>query len=86
MSHEDRQWLEGRIRDLRDGVCQDVRDMESRIVHQIEGLKSDHTHRLNDHANRIRALEISRGYIAGIGAGIGFALSWLRDVVMGGRQ
>lgn len=79
MSHEDRAWLEGRLQQLRE----DNRAMELRLTAEIAELKQTTTVRLNDHSHRIRALEIHRGYVAGIGATLGFFASWIRDLITG---
>src|SRR5690625_6187633 len=72
MSHQDRQWLTG-----------ELRAMEDRLSRRIEGNHETATTRLNDHSKRIRSLETHRGYIAGIGAALGFAASWLKDIIIG---
>ena len=72
MSHQDRQWLTG-----------ELRAMEDRLSRRIEGNHNVATTRLNDHSKRLRTLETARGYIAGIGATLGFAASWLRDIIIG---
>lgn len=72
MSHEDRRWLTG-----------ELRAMEDRLSRRIEGNHEVATARLNDHSKRLRALETARGYVAGIGAALGFAASWLKDLIIG---
>ena len=69
----------GRLEWLRD----ELRAMESRITGRIDRLEAMTTERLNDHARRIRALETSRAYVAGIGAALGWAATWVRDMIAG---
>lgn len=69
----------GRLEWLRD----ELREMEKRITARIDRLEEVTTHRLNDHARRIRAIETSRAYVAGIGAALGWAATWIRDLITG---
>lgn len=79
MTDEDRAWLEGRLQQLREDTYQ----MEVRLTREIVELKQTATARLNDHSKRIRALEIHRGYIAGLGAAAGLASSWIKELFTG---
>ena len=83
MSHEDRQWFEGRLNAVKTELREDNRAMEGRLTMRINDLQEVSTKRLDDHSHRLRALETSRAYIAGIGAAIGFAATWIKDVLTG---
>ena len=61
----------------------DLQAMERRITERIDRLERATTERLNDHAKRIRALETSRAYVAGIGAALGWLATWLKDLIAG---
>jgi len=61
----------------------DLQAMERRITERIDRLERATTERLNDHARRIRALETSRAYVAGIGAALGWLATWLKDLIAG---
>lgn len=86
MSHEDRQWLEGRLNAVKQELREDNRAMEGRLTLRINDLQETSTKRLDDHANRLRILETSRAYVAGIGATVGFAATWIKDLINGGRS
>jgi len=62
----------------------DLQAMETRIMKRIDRLEAAAKERLDDHARRIRALETSRAYVAGIGAALGWLATWLKDLI-GGR-
>lgn len=61
----------------------DLQAMERRITERIDRLERATTERLNDHARRIRALETSRAYVAGIGAALGYVATYLKDLLTG---
>src|SRR5690606_14464881 len=83
MSHEDRQWFQAQIDAVKRELREDNRAMEGRIVIQIRDLREVSTKRLDDHSRRLRALETSRAYVAGIGATIAFAATWIKDLITG---
>ena len=62
----------------------DLQAMERRITERIDRLEKATRERLDDHGRRIRALETSRAYVAGIGAALGWLATWLKDLI-GGR-
>lgn len=61
----------------------DLQAMERRITERIDRLERATTERLNDHAKRIRALETSRAYVAGIGAALGYVATHIKDLLVG---
>lgn len=101
MSHEDRAWLEGRLKDFRDSVRADQQAMEGRIMMRLADMQGQASKRLDDHDEiirehdgRIRGLEIDQGRRSGRAAGFGVfiggliagAAGWLWQTITGGRS
>lgn len=85
MSHEDRQWLEGRLRDVRESLGRESRAMEGRLTMQIVELREQTTRRLDNHADRLRVVETWRSWIMGLSAAAGAGASWIVQVFREGR-
>jgi len=64
-------------------IRSDLQAMERRITERIDRLEKATRERLDDHGRRIRALETSRAYVAGIGAALGYVATYLKDLLTG---
>jgi len=61
----------------------DLQAMERQITERIDRLEKATRERLDDHGRRIRALETSRAYVAGIGASLGWLDTSLNVLLVG---
>ena len=77
---DDRQWLEERLHRLETRFREDAQAMEARLTAQIVDLREATTARLNDHSNRLRALENWRSWTAGIAAAAGGAAGFVAQL------
>ncbi len=83
MSHEDRQWLEGRLNAVKQELREDNRAMEGRLVMRLQDIEGMTTKRLDDHSDRIRALERWRSWVVGSAGAAGLALGRFWDSLTG---